>query len=63
MVWGIDDIQQVLASTEIVCKKEHSLTPDSLVKELNSFEQIFFRTVFSKRIYRKIYRLYELEKG
>lgn len=52
MVWGIDDIQKVLAGTEIVCKKEHSLTQDFLVKELNSFEQIFFRTVFSKRKYR-----------
>lgn len=61
-VWGIDDIQKVLAGTEIICKEEHSLTPDFLVKELKSSEQIFFRTVFSERIYRKIYRLYELEK-
>lgn len=62
MVWGIDDIQKVLAGTEIVFKEEHSLTPDYLVKKLKPFEQFFFRTVFSERIYRKIYRLYELEK-
>ena len=62
MVWGIDDIQKVLAGTEIVCKEEHSLTPDYLVKKLKPFEQFFFRIVFSERIYRKIYRLYELEK-
>lgn len=61
-VWGIDDIQKVLADTEIICKEEHSLTPDFLVKELKPSEQLFFKTVFSKRIYRKIYRLYELEK-
>ena len=62
MVWGIDDIQKVFVGIEIVCKKEHSLTPDFLVKEVKPFEQIFFKTVFSERIYRKIYRLYELEK-
>ena len=58
----IDDIQKVLAGTEIICKEEHSLTPDYLVKKLKPFEQFFFRIVFSERIYRKIYRLYELEK-
>ena len=46
----------------VIEKKEHSHTPDFLVKELELSEQIFFRTVFSKRKYRKIYRLYELEK-
>ena len=61
-VWGIDDIQKVLTGTEIICKEEHSLTPDYLVKELNSSEQLFFKTVFSERIYRRIYCLYELEK-
>lgn len=61
-VWGIDDMQKVLADTEIICKEEHPLTPDYLVKELKLSEQLFFKTVFSKGIYRKIYRLYELEK-
>ena len=48
MVWGIDDIQKVLTGTEIVCKEEHSLTPDYLVKKLKPFEQFFFRIVFSE---------------
>lgn len=61
-VWGMDDPGKVLSGTGIVCKEEHVLTPDSLIGELKKSEQRFFKTVFSKRLYRKIYRLYELEK-
>ena len=61
-VWGIDDPQTVLADTEIKCREELSLTPDYLVRELKPSEQLFFKTVFSKGVYRKIYRLYELGK-
>lgn len=61
-VWEIDDVGTLLSGTEIICKAEHSLTPDFLVKELKPSEQLFFKTVFSDRIYRKIYRLYELKK-
>lgn len=61
-VWGIDDPQILLADTKIRFKEELSLTPDYLIKELKLSEQLFFKTVFSKEIYRKIYRLYELEK-
>lgn len=59
-VWGIDDVQCVLAGTDIVCKAEHSMKPDALVRELKPAEQLFFRMVFSDAAYRKIYRLYEL---
>lgn len=60
-VWGIDDIQSVLAGTDIICKKEHSLTPDYLVNELKLYERLFFKMMFNGSLYRKIYRLYELE--
>lgn len=60
-VWGIDDIQTVLTGTNLVFKQEHSLIPDSLVKQLKPAEQLFFRIVFSNWLYRKIYRLYELK--
>lgn len=61
-VWGIDDIQTVLKYTDIICKKEHSLTPDYLVNELKSCERLFFKMIFNDSLYKKIYRLYELEK-
>lgn len=60
-VWGIDDIQSVLTGTDIVCKKEHSLTPDHLVNELKTSERLFFKMMYTNSLYRKIYRLYELE--
>ncbi len=58
---GIDDIRFLLDDTKIKLKAEHSLTPDYLIDELKPFERVFFRTVFAERLYRKIYRLYELE--
>lgn len=60
-LWGIDDMDSVLTDTDLQVIKEHSLTPDYLVQELTKLEQIFFKIIFSKKIYRKIYRLYELE--
>ena len=40
--------------------REHSFTPPSLTSELKGAEGVFFRLMFTGRIYSKIYRLYEL---
>ncbi|MHA3676582.1 class I SAM-dependent methyltransferase [Faecalibacterium sp. PGM34] len=58
---GIDDIQVLLNDTKIKLKAEHSFTPDHLINELKPFERVFFRAMFAGKLYRKIYRLYELE--
>ncbi len=60
-VWGIDNVEDVLKETNLKCKKEHSLTPAKLVDELTGFEKRFFKILFTGSLYRKIYRLYELE--
>lgn len=60
-LYGIDDIQALLNDTKIKLKAELSITPDHLINELKPFEQVFFKTIFKNKIYRKIYRLYELE--
>ena len=60
-LFGIDDIQAVLNDTNIRFKRERSFTPDNLVNELNPSERVFFRAVFTEKLYSKIYRLYELE--
>lgn len=60
-LYGIDDVQSVLKDTKIKCKGEHSFTPDALVNELKPLERVFFRAMFSEKLYRKIYRLYELK--
>ena len=60
-LFGLDDIQSVLSGLKIRFKAEHSFTPKKLVNELNPAERVFFRMVFTGKIYRKIYRLFELE--
>lgn len=60
-LYGIDDIQALLNDTKIKLKAEHSLTPDRLINELKPFERVFFKAVFAGGLYRRFYRLYELE--
>jgi len=61
-VWGLDDINLVLADTQFKCDAEHSLTPENLVKQLPPFDRGFFKLLFTGGFYRKIYRLYEISK-
>ena len=61
-LYGIDEIQSVLAGTELKCKAEYSFTPKGLVQELKKSERWFFKIMFNEGLYKKIYRLYELEK-
>jgi O-methyltransferase involved in polyketide biosynthesis len=60
-LYGIDDIESLINGLRISFVKEHSFTPAALVKELTSAERLFFRLLFTGRLYRKIYRMYELK--
>lgn len=60
-LWGIDDIRRVLTNTEIKVVEEHSFTPSNLVDELKPFDKAFFKMMFTGSLYRKLYRLWELE--
>lgn len=60
-LYGVDDIDGLLAPLKIKLKKEHTFTPSSLVQELKPSERFFFKVLFSGAIYRKFYRLFELE--
>ncbi len=60
-LFGIDDFQPILQNTGIKLKEEHSLTPNRLVNELSGFDKSVFKILFTGAMYRKIYRLYELE--
>ena len=61
-LYGIDNIEDVLTGTSIRLKEEHTFTPKRLVDELAPADRFFFKMLFTGRIYRKIYRLFELEK-
>lgn len=58
---GVDAITQLLEGTRISLASERSFTPDYLVSELTGFDKHFFRLMFTGKMYRKIYRLYELQ--
>lgn len=60
-LYGIDDPNSILENTNIIFKKERSMTPKKLVDELTGFEKNFFKAMFTGSIYRKFYRLYEFE--
>ena len=59
-VYGIDDMDAIVANTGLNVIQEHSMTPPHLVDELQGFDKTFFRRMFTGKTYRKIYRLYEL---
>ena len=60
-LYGIDDIGSVISGLRIRFVKEHSFTPVSLIDELGPAEKVFFKLMFTGRLYGKIYRLFELE--
>ena len=60
-VYGIDDMEKVLGGLGIRVKREYSFTPGRLVNELKGFDKLIFKVLFTGRLYRKIYRLFELD--
>jgi len=60
-LYGIDDIGNKVNGLRTGFVKEHSFAPPALVKELAPAERVFFKLLFTGRLYRKIYRLYELK--
>ena len=71
-LYGIDDIGSVISGLRIRFVKEHSglrirfvkehsFTSVSLIDELDPAEKVFFKLMFTGRLYGKIYRLFELE--
>ena len=61
VLYGLDDIGSMTGDLRIRFVREHTFTPSFLVDELNPAERVFFKWMFTGRLYRKIYRLYELE--
>lgn len=58
-VYGIDDPKVLEEGTGIVYLREHELTPESLINELDGIERTIFKKLFAGNIAKKIYRLYE----
>lgn len=60
-VYGIDDVAGLVTGTGLAVKAEHSMTPGSLINELDGMERTCFKCVFAGKLAQKIYRLFELE--
>ena len=58
-LYGLDDVEGLVSGLKIKLKREHSFTPQELVKELKLLERKFFNMLFTGSIYGKIYRLLE----
>ena len=62
LVYGLDE-PKALESGGFKFKKEHEMTPDRLINELEGVEKFIFRKVYSGGIAKKMYRMYEYIQG
>lgn len=60
-LYGVDDIQELVQGTRMRLVCEHAMTPKRLVDSLPGLERWGFKMLFPQNLYRKFYRLYELE--
>ena len=58
-VHGLDDPKILEDNTGMLFVREHEMTPDALVNELQGMERTIFRKVFGGGISKRMYRLYE----
>lgn len=57
-VYGIDDPKE-LEDSGFVFVKEHDMTPENMMNELEGMEEYIFKKVYGGKASRKLYRLYE----
>lgn len=60
-LYGIDDPKILAGETGLFYRKEHDLTPDSMIRQLRKGEQAVFNILFAGKLARGIYHLYEFE--
>lgn len=58
-VYGADDPGQLESGTGLRFVKEHEMTPDTLICQLQGVERAVFQTLFAGALARKMYRMYE----
>lgn len=58
-VYGFDNPLVLTDNTGLYFVQEHTMTPASMIEQLDSLEQFIFKTVYGGKIAKKMYRLYE----
>lgn len=61
VVYGIDDPTLLEDNIGISFVKEHEMTPDTFINELNGMEKHIFKKVYGGSVSKKMYRLYEYQ--
>jgi len=59
LVYGLDDPRKMADGTGILFLKEHEMTPDPLINQLQGIEQAIFKKVYAGTLAKKLYRMYE----
>ncbi len=60
-VFGVESPQILEESTNLKFVKEHEITPQYLINELQGFERFIFKHVYAGSLAKKLYKLYEYE--
>ena len=61
-VYGLDQ-PEVLETGDFALLKEHDMTPEEFISQLQGMEQGVFRKLYAGNLSKKLYRLYEYRKG
>ena len=62
LVYGLDEPKELEYNT-FKFVKEHEMTPDTLINELEGFEKVIFKKLYSGDIAKKMYKMYEYIQG
>lgn len=62
-VYGLEDPAALARETGFSCVAEHDLTPTEMIDQLEKGERRIFRFLYAGSAARKLYRLYEFQKG
>lgn len=63
VVYGYDNPQKLAAKTGYIFEKEHCMTPQKYIDELQGMEKIIYQTLFAGKIAKSLYRIYEFQKA
>jgi len=61
-VYGLDVPEKLNATEGVTFVKEHSMTPDYLIAQLQGMERKIFEKLYAGKVAQKMYRLYEYRK-
>ena len=62
VVYGYDEPQELAVKTGYIFKKEHCMTPQKYIDELQGIEKTIYQNLFAGKIAKSMYRMYEFKK-